>query len=89
MSLAQKQTELEELEQNVTDFHSDKQESQQRAALLQTIIDQLTEVRSTFMQTYPAETVGFKSLRPDRKLEFFFHLHLEIKIFDYFLVSNQ
>lgn len=46
LSLAQKQTELEELEQNVTDFHTEKQESQQRAALLQTIIDQLTEVRS-------------------------------------------
>lgn len=46
LSLAQKQTELEELERNVTDLHTEKQQSQQRATLLQNIIDKLTEVGS-------------------------------------------
>ncbi|XP_056329051.1 coiled-coil domain-containing protein 18 [Danio aesculapii] len=43
LSLAQKQTEIEELEQNLTDVHRDKQAAQQRATLLQSFIDQLTE----------------------------------------------
>ncbi len=46
LSLAQKQTELEELERNATDLHTEKQQSQQRAALLQAVVDKLTEVRS-------------------------------------------
>lgn len=49
LSLAQKRTELEELEQNVTDLHTEKQQSQQRAALLQAMVDKLTEVRSSFL----------------------------------------
>lgn len=49
LSLAQKRTELEELEQNVTDLHTEKQQSQQRAALLQAMVDKLTEVRSRFL----------------------------------------
>lgn len=43
LSLAQKQTEIKELEQNLTDVHREKQEAQQRATLLQSFIDQLTE----------------------------------------------
>ncbi|TRY87533.1 hypothetical protein DNTS_007090 [Danionella cerebrum] len=43
LSLAQKKTEMEELEVNLTNLHRDKQESQQREALLQGLIDQLTQ----------------------------------------------
>ncbi|XP_051555297.1 coiled-coil domain-containing protein 18-like isoform X2 [Myxocyprinus asiaticus] len=43
LSLVQKQTEIGELEQHVSDLQTEKLESQQRAALLQTTIDQLTE----------------------------------------------
>ncbi|XP_051989334.1 LOW QUALITY PROTEIN: coiled-coil domain-containing protein 18-like [Xyrauchen texanus] len=43
LSLVQKQTEIEELEQHVSDIDAEKLESQQRAAFLQTTIDQLTE----------------------------------------------
>lgn len=46
LSLAQKGTEIEELEENMSELLREKQASQQRAALLQTCIDQLTEVRS-------------------------------------------
>lgn len=44
LSLAQKETEIEELEENMSELLREKQTSQQRAALLQTSIEQLTEV---------------------------------------------
>ncbi|XP_051983885.1 coiled-coil domain-containing protein 18-like isoform X1 [Xyrauchen texanus] len=43
LSLVQKQTEILELEQHVSGLQTEKLESQQRAALLQTTIDELTE----------------------------------------------
>ncbi|KAA0719027.1 Coiled-coil domain-containing protein 18 [Triplophysa tibetana] len=43
LSLAQKETEIEELEENMSELLREKQASQQRATLLETSIEQLTE----------------------------------------------